>query len=109
MTAVAERLYRDPANGWFGGVCAGMADHFTVSVEMVRICWVMGAFILTPPLAFLIYLGFTALLPKRNAPPHADLHDVAARLRAFEQRVARLEAAVLSEEFNLRRDFSRMQ
>ncbi|HWW84557.1 MAG TPA: PspC domain-containing protein [Vicinamibacterales bacterium] len=37
----AHRLFRLPASGRLGGVCAGIADYLDIDVTLVRLVWVV--------------------------------------------------------------------
>lgn len=115
------RLYRDPARGWLGGVCAGIAEYLGTSAGLVRLGWVLGLLFFTP--AFLLgYLGLVVFLPRRprdlfadpddevarraaHLGPRGALHEARARMRDVEERIGRMEGAILSEDFALRRKF----
>ncbi|MCA1941933.1 MAG: PspC domain-containing protein [Caenispirillum bisanense] len=115
------RLYRNPDRGWLAGVAAGMADYFGADVRLVRLGWVLGLIFFTPPV-FIAYIVMILVIPRRpdalfgseeemglrravHLGPHAALREAKAKLRDAEDRLNRLEAAVLSEEFQLRRKF----
>ena len=61
-------LYRRPDDGWFFGVCAGLAHHFEVPEWMVRLMAVT-MFLFTGELAILLYVAAIFLLAKH--PKHA--------------------------------------
>ena len=69
-----RRLTRRPAEGKFGGVCAGMAAYFEVDVTFVRVAWIVlsiwpGA----------IILGIAAYLVAWVLIPVADVIEAPAR------------------------------
>jgi phage shock protein C len=71
-----RRLTRRPAEGKFGGVCAGLAAYFDVDVTFVRVAWIVlsiwpGA----------IVLGIAAYLVAWVLIPVADIIDAPARAR----------------------------
>jgi phage shock protein PspC (stress-responsive transcriptional regulator) len=71
-----RRLTRRPAEGKFGGVCAGLAAYFEVDVTFVRVAWIVlsiwpGA----------IVLGIAAYLVAWVLIPVADVIDAPARMR----------------------------
>ena len=71
-----RRLTRRPAEGKFGGVCAGLAAYFEVDVTFVRVAWIVlsiwpGA----------IVLGIAAYLVAWVLIPVADVIDAPARTR----------------------------
>lgn len=115
------RLYRDPARGWLGGVAAGTAEYLGASVALVRFAWVLGLIFFTPPV-LIAYIIMVMVVPRRPSDlfesqeeeavrrtvhlgPRAALHEARAKLRDVEDRLGRMEGAVLSEEFQLRRKF----
>jgi len=69
-----RRLTRRPAEGKFGGVCAGLAAYFDVDVTFVRVAWIVlsiwpGA----------IILGIAAYLVAWVLIPVADVIEAPAR------------------------------
>lgn len=64
-------LYRNPREGIFAGVAAGIADHLDVAPWVVRLLWV-GAFLFTGSLAPWLYLAAWLLLARRPAHLGAD-------------------------------------
>ncbi|OMH25877.1 envelope stress response membrane protein PspC [Motiliproteus sp. MSK22-1] len=56
-------LYRRPDDGWFFGVCAGLANHFEVPEWMARLVAVT-LFLFTGELAILLYVAAIFLLAK---------------------------------------------
>ncbi len=40
-----KRLYRSNYNRVIGGVCQGMANYFNLDVSLMRIAWVIFAFL----------------------------------------------------------------
>lgn len=115
------RLRRDPSRGWIAGVCTGIADYLGISDVVVRIAWVALTLFGAAPVSIVAYILLALFLPVQPArlagmdddgvilDRSAALRDVDSKLRDAERRMARLEAAVLSEEFKLRRAFSRMR
>ncbi len=59
-------LYRRPADGWFFGVCAGLAKHFEVPEWMARLIAVT-LFLFTGELAILLYIAAVFLLARHPA------------------------------------------
>ena len=62
--SLPKRLYRNPAAGRIGGVCAGLADYFEIDVALVRLAWIVlsivpGGFIG----GLLAYLGAWIVVP----------------------------------------------
>ena len=60
------RLYRSRRHRWIAGVCGGLAERLAWPPWVVRVLFVLGAFLPVLPGA-LIYLVLWVLVPK--APP----------------------------------------
>jgi len=115
------RLYRDPDNGMIAGVCAGIAEYVGLRPVQVRLLVILGlVFFFVPTVIGYVALALT-LRPKppdlyraddeaqfwrrvRTAPQGA-LAALRDRFRGLEQRLARIESVVASEEYELRRKF----
>ena len=59
-----EKLVKDVNNGKLTGVCAGLANYFSVPKLAVRIITVL-CFISFPKLIAVAYIGAALFLPKR--------------------------------------------
>ena len=57
-------LYRDKANGWIFGVCAGLAERFGFNTGMVRLIAVVSLLFFFWPTT-LVYIGATLLLREK--------------------------------------------
>ena len=115
------RVWRDPEHGWIAGVCAGIADHLGIAPALVRGLTVLGLIFFLVPTAVAYVALAVVLQPKPKAlfasaeqeafwrglqaDPRATLDATTARLRALDRRLARAEALVSSDEFDLRRGF----
>lgn len=115
------RVWRDPDHGWIAGVCAGIADHLGIAPALVRALAVLGLIFFLIPTAVAYVALALVLRPKPKtlfaspeqeafwrglqADPRATLEATTARLRALDRRLARAEALVSSDEFELRRGF----
>jgi phage shock protein C len=119
------RIYRNPSRGWLFGVCAGLADYFGISVAGARILTFLGLVFFSVPLV-LAYFAAAILLPTRPAnlyrgpeeeqfwkrartEPRASLQDLAARIRAADERLRAAEAYVTSRAYRLRRQFEDLE
>lgn len=119
------RLYRDPENGIFAGVAAGTAEYLGVSTFPVRLAWFLAFVFFFVP-ALLAYMAMAFWLPVRPGElyrdreeerrhrtiamgPQRTLHDLKSRFRELELRLARMEAAVVSPEYDLKRQFREME
>lgn len=117
------RLYKDPKNGMFMGVCAGLANYMDLNVTFVRVGVVIGA-IFTGFWLFVIgYLAFGFLLnpqpddlysdeeeeefwrQTRKAPDYTAA-ELRKRFRDIERRTANMEAYVTSKKFKLEREIN---
>jgi phage shock protein C len=119
------RLYRDPAQGWLLGVCAGIAQYFGITALAVRLVTVLGLVFFTLP-TVLAYVAAAIVLRPRPAglyrdrdeerfwtrarvEPRATATDLAARIRALDERLRAAEAYVTSRAFRLRRQFEDLE
>jgi phage shock protein C len=115
------RVYRDPARGWIAGVCAGIADHIELEPMLVRLVAVLCLIFFFIP-TMVAYVAFALVLkPKPPAlfasadeesffrglrsDPGSTLRGIRERFGRLERRLARAEALVTSDEFDLRRRF----
>lgn len=63
----SKSLYRDPKRGKIAGVCAGLADYFTVEVWLVRIITITAFLLTTGPFVFVSYIAAWLILDKKPA------------------------------------------
>ncbi|WP_434359814.1 envelope stress response membrane protein PspC [Parasalinivibrio latis] len=128
---MAKTLYRDPANGKLGGVCAGLAEYFDMEIWLVRIL-VVSAFLLGGGF-FIIVAYVAAMLILEKMPtdreeevlqqrqhqvkqkpwqsgqtPNRVLNDLEHELNAMELKVRDMEAYVTSSSFRVQREFSKL-
>lgn len=116
-------LYRDPANGKLGGVCAGLAEFLGVDVWLVRAGAVIAFFVGFGFIALIAYIAAVLLLDKKPLQPAGMASDAGAPLRRnihqtlksleqdctqLEKSVANIEAYVTSREFELHRQFKKL-
>lgn len=118
------RLYRDPDNGYVGGVCAGIADYLSIDATVVRAVVLVSAFLFSLPTLFMYVLGVIFLKRKpRNLyhdteeetfwreyrrSPRNTLGQTSNRFRDLEKRLRKLEAYMTSKKYDLDREFRRM-
>ncbi len=89
---------RDPARGKLFGVCAGLADHFGVAPDLVRVVAVLLAIPMSIPV-IAAYLLLAATLPRCDADERAGgLGAVGAATPALDQRIAALERRLIAIE-----------
>lgn len=101
-------LYKDLANAWITGVCAGIADRFNLSVGMVRLSCIIGMIFL-PPITFLIYVLASFFLPMKPIAKEKTgyyLRDslvvLDEQLTKQNERVSQLESYITSQDFDIR-------
>lgn len=114
-------LYRDPENGFIAGVCAGIAEWTGLEPKLVRLA-AIGGLIFFFPATFIAYCVLAFMLkpkPRRlfdtpedavfwqgvGAEPEDAVAGLVRKFRAMEERLRRIEAHILSEEFELGRKF----
>lgn len=116
-----HRLYRDTERGMLAGVCAGIAHYFGIRPSYVRLTAILGLILFFVPTA-LAYLALALTLrpkpPKLyqstdeeefwrgvSTAPNQALQSLQHRFRVLDQRLARMESLVTSNELELRRKF----
>ena len=129
-----KRFRRNKIDGRIGGVCAGIADYTGIDTILVRILAVIGLF-MTGGAMFWAYLAFWIFVPKDHRAPYrreyreaeraekevrratqaddarrtTSFRDVKSKFRSLEARLAGLERAITSSEWQLRRDFKDLE
>jgi phage shock protein C len=85
---VKSRLERSTTNRVIGGVCGGIAEYLAVDATLVRVVFVVTAF-LTAGLGILAYIVLLVLMPQpgqpapfTSSPPPATTADTTARMDA---------------------------
>ena len=83
-----SRLERSTTNRVIGGVCGGIAEYLAVDATLVRVVFVVTAF-LTAGLGILAYIVLLVLMPQpgqpapfTSSPPPATTADTTARMDA---------------------------
>lgn len=118
-----HRLYRDKDRKVISGVCAGIANYYGWrSPDLLRIAWVLSFFIFGPFSIVAYIIAAIVLKPGPRMPiqqsreeeefwrtfstrPRATFSELKHRFRALDARLANLESAVVSDEYNLREAF----
>ena len=59
-------LYRHPSDGWFGGVCAGLAEYWEVPTWVTRLS-AFALFLFTGSIIFWFYIAAWILISKRSS------------------------------------------
>lgn len=127
-------LYRDTERKKLGGVCAGLADHFEIDPNIMRIIFI-AALLFTGSVAFWLYvILWVALSPKgeQSAPIDYEydehehcyrkrklfryrssaaerLKTASERLKNISSRVERMERYVTSRKYNLKNKFADLE
>lgn len=120
------RLYKNPVDGKFMGVCAGIADYLGISTTPVRILTIIGFF---TPLGFFIFVGYF-ILGFMLEPTPRDLYEdeqeeefwkqtrkspdytaaeLRRRFRDIERRTSDMEAYMTSKRFRLERELRALE
>jgi phage shock protein C len=66
-----KRLYRSRRDRKIAGICAGLAEYFGMDPVLMRVAWVVFAFI-SAGLAILLYLVLIFVIPNEDELPHAN-------------------------------------
>lgn len=59
-----KKLYRIPADGMLGGVCAGLGEYLNIDVTIVRLIFIL--LFLTGSAGFWIYLIMWIIIPVKT-------------------------------------------
>ena len=78
-------LYRNRSEGWIGGVCSGLADHWGVATWMVRLA-AIALLLLTGSLAFWGYVVAWVVLSPRPSRWEGDAAEVEVEMEYDEDR-----------------------
>lgn len=125
---MSKTLYRDPVNGKIAGVCAGIADYFSVEIWLVRILTVSAFLIGFSLFVIIAYIAAVLILEKRpkeeselnqepslkkntfqqNKSASKQLLDIEMETKKMEEGLAKMEAYVTSSEFELNRKFKHL-
>lgn len=123
-----RELFRDTTNGKISGVCAGLANYFSLEVWLVRILVISAALLGGSFLVLLAYIAMTLMIEKqpanyveamraeqdhklKNKPwkqgqtPEVLLNTIEKDFEQLEVKVRGLEAYVTSDAFKVDREF----
>jgi len=78
-------LYRNRSDGWIGGVCSGLADHWGVATWMVRLA-AIALLLLTGSLAFWGYVVAWVVLSPRPSRWEGEAAEVEVEMEYDEDR-----------------------
>lgn len=115
------RVFRDPDRGWIAGVCAGIAENAGVDPMVIRLAAIISTIFFVVP-ALVAYVALAIVLPVRpsslfasaeqegfvkgvRSRPQSMLERTAEQFRDLERRLAQMERAVTSNDFDLHRGF----
>lgn len=128
---MSRQLYRDPVNGKISGVCAGLANYFSIEVWLVRILVISAAVLGGAFLVLLAYVAMTLMLDKepidyaqkvkssqdhslKNKPwqagrsPSELINTLERDLDKMERQLRNIEAHVTSEAFQFEKEFNKL-
>jgi phage shock protein C len=60
-----QRLTRSAQDRVLAGVAGGLGEHFNVDPTIIRLAWVLAAFV-TGPVAILVYLACWLIMPRAD-------------------------------------------
>ncbi|MDG3440488.1 envelope stress response membrane protein PspC [Nitrospirillum amazonense] len=120
-----HRLYRNPRAGKVAGVCAGVADYFSVDAWLVRLGMVLGLVFFFPA-TIIAYIVLAVVLKPQpqglygsneeevfwrsvTTRPDQTLAGLRAKFRDLDREIGAMETAVASREFDLRRQFKDLE
>ncbi|SMR99372.1 Phage shock protein C [Vibrio mangrovi] len=123
-----KALYRDPRQGKFSGVCAGLANYFELEVWLVRIIVLSATLLGGGFLVILAYIALSLMLEKQpedyeqtiqmqrehklksrpwkqGASASQLLRNLDQELERVEEKVCQIEAYVTSDAFRVNKAF----
>ncbi|MDC0612114.1 envelope stress response membrane protein PspC [Vibrio sp.] len=126
-----KELYRDPVEGKISGVCAGIANYFSLEVWLVRIIVISVALLGGAFIVVLAYIALSLMLEKRIASdevvnnyhkehtlkqrpwkqgesPSELLGNLSAEFSYMETTVRKMEAYVTSEAHKVNKEFKNL-
>jgi phage shock protein C len=126
MTSPRTKFYRDKQNGKWAGVCAGIADYTGIDVTIIRISFIVAAFMGSgfPILAYIVIAMMAPAKPVElyiddpeekkfwqgvRASPRRTARLVRSRFREIDRRLADVEAYVTSSNSRLAREIEQLR
>jgi phage shock protein C len=121
-----NRLYKNPEDGRFMGVCAGVADYFDIRPGIIRLLTII-AFFMTgafPTLVTYMILGFVLeekpeeiikdpeeekFWTKARTKPAYTKVEMQSRFDDIEKRTRVMEAYLTSKQFKLNRELRELE
>jgi phage shock protein C len=64
MSTQYKKLYRSRENRMIGGVCGGLGEYFDIDPTLVRLLFIVGAFLGIPGALVLVYLAMLIIVPQ---------------------------------------------
>ncbi|EWH11857.1 transcriptional activator of the psp operon with PspB, phage shock protein [Catenovulum agarivorans DS-2] len=135
MTATNKKLTRDVHNGRIAGVCAGIANYFSLETWVVRLVTV-GALIFSFSFILFVYIAAWLILERNDkvkparvyetntrdnyhfdikqnvwqagSPPKVVLSDLAEVFERLELRVRNLEVYATSERYRVEKEINKL-
>ena len=126
-----DSLYKDSQNGKIAGVCAGIAQYFSIEIWLVRILFITVGLLGGGFLAIIVYLALSLLLdkaPKQWQQQLDEQHNhklkskpwqqgknvqqllttLNADMQCMESKLQHIEAYVTSDTFKVTREFNNL-
>ena len=66
MSNQYKKLYRSRENRMIGGVCGGLGEYFDIDPTLVRVLFILGAFLGIPGALLLVYLVMLIIVPQET-------------------------------------------
>jgi phage shock protein C len=66
MSTQYKKLYRSRENRMLGGVCGGLGEYFDIDPTLVRLLFILGAFLGIPGALVLVYLAMLIIVPQET-------------------------------------------
>lgn len=125
-------FHRDPNRGWVAGICAGFAEHFQISVLVVRILF-FGLLLFSGIFpAVIAYFILAIIIPSKanenfrqepgqawqqqgqqsnqsNSLPRDEPAYLEERLQRLSSRIERLESYLVSDAYQVDREFQKLR
>jgi phage shock protein C len=67
MSTQYKKLYRSRENRLLGGVCGGLGEYFDIDPTLVRLLFIVGAFLGIPGALVLVYLAMLIIVPQETS------------------------------------------
>ena len=64
MSTQYKKLYRSRENRMLGGVCGCLGEYFDIDPTLVRLLFILGAFLGIPGALVLVYLAMMIIVPQ---------------------------------------------